>query len=301
VVPTDSPAWDAIDIGLVRRLVAMQFPQWASLPIEQVDSVGFDNAIFRLGSELAIRIPRRPMGARQVEKEHRWLPLLAPALPLPVPVPLGKGRPAEGYPWAWTVCPWLTGEIAAIEPPADAERAALDLAEFMTALHTVAPPEGPRTMWRGVSLAKRDEFTRTAIATLRGPIDVETVTAAWDEVVGVPEWSGPDVWLHGDLHPANVLVCGGRLSAVIDFGHLAVGDPAADLMGGWMFFGTEVRRVLRDAAGVDDATWDRGRGWALSTGLACLALAPENPVLAAIGRRALDEVSADLGFDAWRP
>jgi aminoglycoside phosphotransferase (APT) family kinase protein len=183
--------------------------------------------------------------------------------------------------------------MAAVAPPADLGAAAQALGEFLAALHVVGPPDGPRSPWRGMPLAERDVHTRRALDAVRDVVDVAAATEAWERALAAAAWPGPDVWLHGDLHPANILVDHGRLSAVLDFGDLAVGDPATDLVCGWMLFGTDTRPVLRSAAGADDATWARGRGWALSIGLACLASSADNPVIAGIGRRAVDEVLAD--------
>ena len=282
-----------IDASLVRRLVASQFPAWAGLPVERVSSGGWDNAIYRLGPDLAVRLPRRKMAADLVEKEQRWLPEIAPRLPLAVPVPIGRGQPGDGYPWRWSICPWLPGEMAAVAAVSDVEEVAATLGDFIAALHTVGPADGPRTPWRGVPLARRDEIIRGLLVDMGDVVDVGAVTEAWKEALSVPAWPGPDIWLHGDLHPANMLVEAGRLTAVIDFGDLVVGDPATDLMSAWMLLPPPARPVLAAAVGVDDATWARGRGWALNWGLVCLARSADNPVLAAIGRRAVDEVLAE--------
>ena len=282
-----------IDASLVRRLVESQFPDWAGLPVERVVSGGWDNAIYRLGSDLSVRLPRRKMAAELVEKEQRWLPEIAPRLPVPVPVPIGRGSPGEGYPWRRSICPWLPGEVAAVAPVTDVEELAATLGAFIAALHTVGPADGPRTPWRGVQLARRDETVRGLLADLRDVVDVRAASAAWEDALAAPAWPGPDVWLHGDLHPPNMLVEAGRLSAIIDFGDLVVGDPATDLMGAWMVLPPSARPLLAEAVGVDDATWARGRGWALSWGLVCLAHSADNPTLEAIGRRAVDEALAD--------
>lgn len=281
-----------VDAQLVRRLLAAQFPEWSGLAVTPLSSAGWDNTLFRVGSDLVARLPRRQLGADLVEKEHRYLPELAARLPLPVPVPVGRGVPGEGYPWPWSVCPWLPGEIAAVGPPADLEAAAVVLGRFLAAMHVPGPADGPRTEWRGVPLLRRDDVTRERIALLDDVIDVPAVTAAWEEALAAPPWPGPDVWLHGDLHPANILVDAGRISAVLDFGDLVVGDPATDLSVAWSMFPPGVRTALRDAAGADDATWARARGWALVLGLACLASSADNPVIAGIGRRAVSAASA---------
>jgi aminoglycoside phosphotransferase (APT) family kinase protein len=286
------------DVSLVARLLTTQFPQWADLPIEPVHSAGTDNALYRLGDDMVVRLPRIHRATGQVDKEHQWLPRLAPLLPLAIPVPLAKGKPGEGYPWHWSIYRWLEGENATIERLADPRRAAIDLAQFITALQRIdatgGPPPGLHNFSRGEPLAMRDAGARDAIATLRGALDVEAVTAVWDAAIEAPAWSGPPVWLHGDLQSGNLLVVEGRLSAVIDFGGLGVGDPACDVMAAWTFLSAETRDVFRAALQVDDATWARGRGWALSVGLIALPYYQNsNPALAGIARRAIHEALAD--------
>jgi aminoglycoside phosphotransferase (APT) family kinase protein len=286
------------DVPLVGRLLAAQFPQWADLPIEPVTSAGTDNAIYRLGDDMAVRLPRIHWATGQVDKEHQWLPRLAPFLPLAIPVPLAKGEPGEGYPWHWSVCRWLEGENATIERIADPRQAATDLAQFIAALQRIdatgGPSPGPYNSSRGVPLAIRDSQTRAAIATLHGIINADAVTATWEAALQAPAWRGPPVWIHGDLQSGNLLAQQGRLSAVIDFGCLGVGDPACDLIVAWNLLSAETRDVFRAALPVDDATWARGRGWALSVGLIALPYyQTTNPVLAGISRRAINEVLAD--------
>jgi aminoglycoside phosphotransferase (APT) family kinase protein len=292
------PAEAEIDVGLVRRLLAAQFPQWSGLPLTPVYSAGLDNMMYRLGGELAVRLPRRRASAGQTEKEQRWLPILAPELPLEVPEPVGAGKPGEGYPWHWTVTRWLTGRIAPLEPVADLRQSATVLAEFVTALQSLDARGGPSNEFRGGPLAGREYVVRGSIKALRYELDPGTVTAAWEAALAVPVWQGRAVWLHGDLHPANLLVERGRLTAVLDFGLLSVGDPACDLMVAWTFLSAAARELFRDAVSVD-ATWARGRGWALHLGLMCAAHAADNPVLGAIGRDTVSEVLADHGYAAW--
>jgi len=286
------------DVSLVRRLLAAQFPQWAELPVEPVCSAGTDNAIYRLGDDLAVRLPRIQWATAQVEKEHRWLPRLAPRLPLAIPVPLAKGTPADGYPWDWSVYRWLEGENATIDRLADPAQAATDLAHLVAALHRIdptgAPPPGPHNSFRGVPLAMRDAPTRAAIASLQDTLDGDAATAAWQAALQAPAWHGLPIWIHGDLQSGNLLAVHGRLSAVIDFGCLGVGDPACDLLVAWNLLSAETRGVFRTTLPVDDATWARGRGWALSVGLIALPYYQStNPVLAGIARRAIDEALAD--------
>jgi aminoglycoside phosphotransferase (APT) family kinase protein len=281
------------DVSLVRRLLARQFPQWAELAIEPVESAGTDNALYRLGDNLVVRLPRIEWATGQAEKESRWLPLLAPHLPLPVSVPLAMGEPGEGYPWRWSVCRWLEGEAATADRVADLRRAATELARFITALQRIDPAGGPESR-RGRPLATQDEPTRAAIAALAGKVDTDAVTAAWEAALRAPAWHGPPVWAHGDLYDGNLLVRDGRLSGVIDFGVLGVGDPACELIVAWSLFAGESREAFRRALRVDDATWARGRGWALVVALHALPYyEATNPVLVANSRHRIGEVLAD--------
>ncbi len=286
------------DASLVRRLLAAQFPQWADLSIAAVASAGTDNALYRLGDDLVARLPRIDWAVGQVEKEHQWLPKLAPFLPLDIPTPLAMGAPAEGYPWHWSVYRWLEGENATLERIADLRQTAIDLAQFIAALQRIdatgGPPPELHSLARGNPLARRDTHTRNAIAALRGAFDTEAVTAVWEAAVRAPEWGSPPVWLHGDLQSGNLLAVDGRLNAVIDFGCMGVGDPACDVMAAWLYLPAEVRGVFRAALQVDDATWARSRGWALSVALIALPYYQNtNPTLAEIARRAINETLAD--------
>ncbi len=291
------------DASLVARLLAAQFPQWADLSITPVPSAGTDNALYRLGDDMVVRLPiERAIG--RVDKEHEWLPRLAPFLPLAIPIPLAKGQPGEGYPYDWSVYRWLEGEDATIEGIADPLEAAIDLAQFIAALQRIdatgGPPPGQHNSSRGVPLVMRDAPTRTAIENLHGLIDTDAVTAMWDAAIELPAWHRPPVWVHGDLKPGNLLAVEGRLSAVIDFGCLGVGDPACDVMAAWVFLSAETRDVFRAALQIDDATWARGRGWALSVGVIALPYYQiTNPVLAAIARRAIDQALTDYRASLW--
>ena len=287
------------DRQLVRRLLRAQFPQWAALPIEPVPSAGTDNALYRLGDDLVVRLPRIEAATEQVSKEQRWLPRLAPHLPLAIPVPLATGMPAEGYPWHWSVYSWLEGENATLERITDPLQAATDAAQFIAALQAIdptgGPPAGSHNFFRGVPLAHRDAVTREAIATLHGKIDTRAATAAWEAALQTPLWDRPPVWVHGDLQSGNLLAVDGQLSAVIDFGGLGVGDPACDLLIAWNLFTPEMRAVFRATLAVDDATWARGCGWALYFGLVALPYYEvTNPTLAAIARYAIEQVLADF-------
>lgn len=247
---------------------------------------------------MAVRLPRIEGATRQAPKEWVWLPRFAPRLPLTIPTPLALGEPGEGYPWQWSVYRWLGGQTATTARIADPTQAARDLAAFVAALHQVEttgwPPPAPPIASRGGLLATRDDETRAAIAALDGLIDTSAATAAWEAALRAPAWRGPSVWVHGDLMPLNLLVDEGRIVAVIDFGLLGVGEPACDLIVAWNFLSADTREVLRAALSVDDATWARGRGWALSIGLIALPYyLHNNPALADISRRQIAEVLAD--------
>ncbi|WBB64571.1 aminoglycoside phosphotransferase family protein [Streptomyces sp. WMMC500] len=292
-----------IDAGLVRRLLAAQFPRWAALPLERVASGGTVNAVFRLGDELAVRMPLTAAGAKDVDLEYAHLPRLAPRLPLPVPEPVAMGEPGEGYPWPWTVCRWLPGTIL----PPDAGVAAPgplagQLAGFVTAMRATDPAGGPPS-YRSETLADRDAGTRAALAQLRADdgVDVPAVTAAWEAALRAPAYTGPPVWLHGDLSPGNILLNGdGRLGGVIDFGCMGLGEPAVDLIAAWNLFTGPAREAFRAAVadgrgGADEeAAWARGRGWALSISLIQLPYYRHtNPVMVASSKFVIDEVLAD--------
>ena len=280
-----------IDASLVRRLVAAQFPQWVSLPIEPVVSSGTDNAMFRLGDELAARLPRLPAATKQVEKEHRWLPKLAP-LPLEIPTPVALGQPSDAYPWQWSVYRWLDGESATTGRIEDPRAAVLAIAEFIAALRRIDPAGGPtpgrHNFYRGVPLIQRDRYMRAAIASLEGEVDVAAVSAAWETALRAPQWEGLPTWIHGDLAPGNLLVRNGRVSGVIDFGGLAIGDPACDLMMAWNFMTAETRGVFKDAVKANESAWARGRGWALSMSVIALPYYLQtNPVIVENSRRTI--------------
>ena len=285
-----------VDEALVRRLVAGQFPDWKDLPITPVPYSGTDNAIFRLGDDMVVRLPRIHWATAQVHKEHTWLPVLAPRLPLRVPTPVRLGAPGLGYPWHWAVHDWLDGENALNASVDDLEQAALDLAALVTTLRSVDPAarEPALSGGRGGPLADRDAEVRTAIASLEGHIDVEKTTAVWQASLDAPPWHGAPVCLHADITPGNLLVNNGRLSAVIDFGMLTAGDPATDLMVAWNYLTSETRPTFREALSDDDATWSRGRGWALSVALIALPYyLHTNPQIVATSRRTINQTVQD--------
>lgn len=286
-----------INVSLVRRLVRAQFPQWIDRAITPVECDGWDNRTFHLGADMSVRLPSAQGYAAQVEKEQRWLPRLAPFLPLPIPIPLALGVPADGYPWHWSVYRWLDGENATPTRIADLYQFATTLAQFLTALQRIDPSGGPQaglhSFYRGGPLTLYDAETRQAIAALAGQMDANAATAVWEAALNAT-WHGPAVWLHGDVAAGNLLVQAGRLSAVIDFGCSAVGDPACDLTIAWTLLGGTSRAAFRSGVAMDGAAWARGRGWALWKGLITLAEHLQtNPVKAAEAQRVIAEVLAD--------
>jgi aminoglycoside phosphotransferase (APT) family kinase protein len=283
------------DVTLVRRLLADQFPQWAELPVDPVESYGTDHDIYRLGDRLAARLPRIGWATRQAAKEREWLPNLAPHLPLDLPVQVTMGHPDDRYPFDWSIYQWLPGENANSTID-DLDTAAVDLAAFVRALHRVdtagAHPRLPGA--RGAPLAELDASVRRSIEQLGNRIDGTASIRSWEESLEAPEWDGDEVWVHGDLLPGNLLVVDGRLSAVIDWGGLNVGDPACDLQPAWNMFGGESRRRFRTELDVDDATWLRGRGWAFAQAVWALPYYWDtNPGMIRQATHALAQVLAD--------
>lgn len=275
----------SVSVELVRRLLDEQHADLAELPVEVLAN-GWDNLVCRLGEEFLVRLPRRASAAELVAHEQRWLPELADRLPLPVPVPVRAGQPTAQYPWSWSVVPFLPGRIAARSQPDDLWSAAAALGAFLDALHTPAPSEAPVNPFRGIPLTGRAEGVLKGLAHV-DPADRATALRVWETAAAAPAWDGPPVWLHGDLHPANILVDRGRISAVIDFGDVTSGDPATDLSVAWTLFTAEQRAALRQAYGrADDATWERARGWALALSLAFLTHSADNPLMRRIGERA---------------
>ena len=262
-----------IDDDLVRRLISGQFPQWAGLAVERWPSGGTVNAMYRLGGDMAVRLPLVQGGAKDVLMEQEWLPRLAPHLPARIPEVLGAGEPAQGYPWPWSVYRWLAGEHPEAGVLSEPVLLAGDLAAFVAAMRSITLPGAPKAH-RGGPVASLDAETRAAIKELRGipqeDVDCDAAASIWEEALRAPGWDGPPVWLHADLMPGNVLIDDGRLASVIDFGCIGVGDPACDLFPAWNLLPDDAREVFREALAVDDATWIRGRGRTLSQALIAL-------------------------------
>jgi aminoglycoside phosphotransferase (APT) family kinase protein len=277
-----------VDEETVRRLLRAQFPAWAELGVARVSSAGTDNAMFRLGDDLVVRLPRIGWAEANIPREARWLPMVEPSLPLAVPTPIAVGVPDERYPYPWSIARWIPGEDLAAHPVRDRERAAIDLAQFVRALRAVhLPDEVGLSEGRGGPLAGRDADTREAIRASRSLVDAEAVTDLWDRAIHLPVWDGPAVPLHADLHAGNLLAESGVLGAVLDWGSFAAGDPAVDCMPAWTLFGDDpaAHRAFREHVDVDEATWLRGRAWAVSVGMIVLPYyVDRNPTLVSIAR-----------------
>ncbi|OLF10070.1 aminoglycoside phosphotransferase [Actinophytocola xinjiangensis] len=253
----------------VRALLTAQHPDLAHLELREVDG-GWDNKLWRLGDELGVRVPVSERAPGLLRAEQRWLPELAARLPLPTPVPVRVGEPSALFDRTWTVTRWVHGEPADRVPISTADSAEA-LAGFLTALHRPAPPDAPRSPTRGVPLADlRDGFTE-ALTVLDDDRIAGAAREVWDKAVAAAPWSGAPVWLHGDLHPANVVVRAGRLAGVVDFGDLSVGDPATDLAAAWVLL-PEAGPFLDRYTFADDATVARSRGWAVLRALILIAI-----------------------------
>jgi aminoglycoside phosphotransferase (APT) family kinase protein len=279
--PHLGPPPQRISVGAeqVRRLVADQFPQWAGLPVRPVPDGGWDNWTFHLGSRMSVRLPSAAEYAQAVDKEHRWLPALARQLPLPIPAPLAKGEPGADYPYSWSVYQWLDGEPASADRIADPVRFALDLAGFLSALQSINTTDGPRpgqhNWYRGGTLRTYDGEFQRALTALDGHVDADQARKVWQSALDA-HWDGVESWFHGDVAQGNLLLNAGQLTAVIDFGTCGVGDPACDLAIAWTLLTAEGRQAFRNRLNVDQATWTRGRGWALWKTLATCSQALNN-------------------------
>jgi len=283
-----------IDVSLVRRLLTAQFPRWAELPISAVQSTGTVNAIYRLGDHLYARLPRVQRYAQDLEKEWHWLPKLAPRLSLRVPEPVGKGHPSSSYPFSWAIYGWIEGRPYSDELVDDEQRAARDLAQFVVELRGIDPIAGAPRAGRK-PLRELDAITRAAIESARGVIDSDAATVAWERALEAPAWNGAPVWIHTDLLRPNVLVHGGRLCAVIDFGGVGVGDPAADVIAAWSVFGRTGRGTFRGALSIDEDTWNRARGFALHQAAMIIPYYAEtNLGFVDLAKRTVDEILADI-------
>lgn len=289
------PAEVDVTVDLVRRLLRAQHPDLAELSLRVVAN-GWDNVTLRLGDELAVRVPRREMAAQLVRNEQRWLPVLAPRLGVDVPVPARIGHAADEMPWGWSIVPWFAGTMVAHLPVSARSGLARPLAEVLARLHTPAPDDAPANPFRSVPLRTREEGVRTQLASGLVP-DARRVGRLWEELRDTPTRTGPALWVHGDLHPCNLLAgSDGGLRAILDFGDVTAGDPATDLATAWMTFDAasraELRATVTALTGTDADTWRRARGWALSFATMFLAHGDDEPVMRRIGEHTLREVLA---------
>jgi aminoglycoside phosphotransferase (APT) family kinase protein len=292
---SDDP--QTIDVALARRLVDSQLRQWSQLPIAAVEFDGWDNRTFRLGSELTVRLPSGAWYAQQVEKEQRWLPVLAPRLPLTIPALVARGEPGSGFPYPWSVYRWIDGELASNVRIGDLPGFARTLAAFLNALGRVdatgGPGPGQHNFFRGGPLSTYEDEAFQALDELGGEVPRAAVERVWDDATSTL-WEREPVWFHGDVATGNLLVRDGRLGAVLDFGTSGVGDPACDTVIAWTFFAGASRERFRAELGVDPGTWSRGRGWALWKALISLVGHLENDSPdAAVARRDIEQVLAD--------
>ncbi len=255
-----------VNTELVERLIAAQFPQWSGLPIHPAEFEGWDNRTYRLGETMVVRLPTDSGYVPAVAKESEWLPLLAPHLPVAVPTILAVGSPGEGYPFPWSVRTWIEGEAADRAPIGDVPGFAVAVAEFLLALEACdtagAPAAGEHSWYRGAAPAYYDDETRRCLRVLEERIDTAATGSVWDAALEA-DWTEEPVWFHGDVAAGNLLVAGGELAAVIDFGTSGLGDPACDLVIAWTMFAGDSRKAFRRAVAQDDAMWARARGWAL--------------------------------------
>lgn len=290
------------NIALIREILRDQQPQWAHGPITEIPSTGTDHALYRLGDDAVARVPLRRTATRPIDTEFRWLPWLAERLPVEIPRPLARLEPTPSFPYRWSVHSWIDGECGTTAP-IDRALLSVDLARVLRAMQGLDPTGGPPSVeaycWRGIPLEMRDATTREAITSSRRSIDVATVTSAWETALDTPRWTGPPTWVHGDVAAGNLIFRDGRLAALIDWACMAVGDPACELVVAWELLDELSRESFRAELAVDDATWDRGRGWVLSTAVGALAYYEDsNPFMADQARQKLRSL---LGNDAVLP
>jgi aminoglycoside phosphotransferase (APT) family kinase protein len=262
-----------ITVDFVAGLIAGQFPEWSNLPLERVDVDGWDNTTFRLGASMLVRLPSADAYAAQVDKEQRWLPVLAPQLPLPIPGPLGRGEPSAAFPRPWSVYRWIDGEVLTVDRVSDTKVLVSDLAGFLAALYAcepAGPPPGAHSFSRGGPVATWDDQVRDNLDALRDVIDASAARGVWQAALAARH-DAPPVWVHGDVTGTNLLVRDGRLAGVVDFGCCAFGDPACDLTIAWTFLADDSRARFKESVPVEPSAWARGRGWALWKALNHLA------------------------------
>jgi len=284
----------SIDGTLVGALLAEQFPEWSGLPLRLMERGGNDHRMFRLGDDLSVRLPSAPGYVPQVEKEQTWLPVLAPSLPLPIPEVRGIGRPSDLFPAPWSVYGWREGEPVSTAAVADPVRFASDLAAFLVALRSVdasgGPSPGLHSAFRGGPMEHWELEMIDILHRVHGR-ERDLARGIWRDALDA-QFTGPPVWVHGDVSVNNLLIRNGALSAVIDFGCSAVGDPACDTTILWTHLNGAAREVFRKEVALDDGTWARSRGWALWKGLIMITNKP--PGQAELARHVLDELFAGV-------
>ncbi len=274
--------------GLVRALLRDQHPDLADLELRDVNG-GWDNQQWRLGDELAVRLPRTQRAPSLLRTEQTWLPSLAKRLPLPTPTPVRIGRPSSRFEHTWTIARWVEGEPADHTPITRID-AAETLAKFLSAMHHRAPADAPTNPTRGIPLTRLKESVDNSFEVIADHVNADAAHEVWENAVAAPAWHGPPLWLHGDLHPANVVVRDGALAGVIDFGDMCAGDPATDLSAAWILLPAGAAERFIDAyEHADEATITRARGWAVVRALGLIA----------IGRNG--RLSLPGGKPAWEP
>ncbi|SFC84953.1 aminoglycoside phosphotransferase family protein [Bacillus sp. UNCCL81] len=256
----------SINVELVKQLINEQFPIWSQLEIKPVELSGNDNRTFHLGDKMSVRLPSAECYVPQVEKEHKWLPILTNKLSLPVSKPLAKGSPSKSYPWPWTINEWIDGESLNKENISDLSQFAKELGQFLKEFQSIdahgGPIAGKHNFFRGGNLAVYDQETKDSIDQTKAIFNKDLLTEIWETALS-SKWEYEPVWVHGDIAPGNLLVKNGKLCAVIDFGILGVGDPSCDAVMAWTFFDTDSRNVFKNVLNFDENTWNRARGWAL--------------------------------------
>lgn len=254
-----------ITVDLAKKLIFEQFPQWSHLEIKPVKNSGHDNRTFHLGDDLTIRLPSGKEYEPQIQKEAKWLPVLAQHLSLPITAPVAKGKPTPEYPLAWSINRWLVGETVT-HTNVDLQKFAIELARFLKELEAINAENGPQAgahnFYRGGDLAVYIEEFEQALTQLPAGPQRNHYQDIWTTALAT-KWEKKTVWVHGDIAVGNLLVNDGHLSGVIDFGILGTGDPACDLVMAWTFFDSKSRKAFKEEMGLDDTTWQRGKGWAL--------------------------------------